>query len=80
MEPESELDNAIRVIAYRAISDHLRQTVAIAEAHEDFPDIGEHDWERVVELVDQLAAVNDCDDDDFTDAYRFLTGRADHDA
>lgn len=66
MKPEE----AIEIIAHHVV---VQGASRFVETHgwEAYPDIGEHDWNRVVEKVVELTP-----DVDFDEAYRVLSKRA----
>lgn len=62
-------DEALRVVARKVAADLAAE---VADAWCDYPEIGEHDWARVVELVHEFTPVPV----DFPEAYAILTARA----
>lgn len=68
MTPEQAIDLvALDVIAGGACD-------RVAEGWENYPDLGEHDWQRVAEAVERLAP--DPDPTLLDEAYALLEGRA----
>lgn len=70
---DNRVEEAINVIA-RVI---LGKAVADArdDGWQDYPELGEYDWDRVVERAKEIAA--DPSFDEFEAAYDFLTNRGD---
>jgi hypothetical protein len=66
-------EQAIDVIAREALSRFAAEAMPRDE-WENFPEIGEHDWEKVAERVQQLAP--SVPRDDYLAAYALLEGRA----
>lgn len=66
----SAIDVVARMIAWR-ISDPERAD------WEDYPDIGEHDWERVIARVHDLVGAPS-DITEFKDSLEYLRRRAEH--
>lgn len=65
---------AVRTVARAAVGRTLK---IHPPDHEDFPDIGEHDWERVRAVVDRTADLYEGQAEKYAAAYRFLAQRAD---
>lgn len=64
---------AVDTVARRAVS---RATGSDTIEWEDFPEIGEHDWERVLDRVSDLADALDPPDAEYDTAYLLLQQRA----
>lgn len=47
---DPELQAAISTVARGVLCDMARKA-----EHEDYPEIGEHDWQRILDLLDALA-------------------------
>lgn len=75
----TETEQAIDVIARRVV--HLLLTAPVGGSEdialwEDYPEIGEHDWDRVIDRAKVLAPPNP-DADEYTAAYAHLSARVD---
>jgi hypothetical protein len=46
----------------------------------DYPDIGEHDWQQVLDRIEVLGCAWKPMDDDYAEAYAFLESRAETEA
>lgn len=66
---------AVSTVAHR-VAARILATYDAGEEWENHPDIGEHDWQRVVERLSWLAGYTDVSDQDYDAAYEHLTGRA----
>ena len=72
--PKMTPARALRVVAKEAIA---RGVEGVREdGWEDFPEIGEHDWEAVCDLMERLTPRPD--HQEFADAYHLLEARAEH--
>lgn len=65
------------IVSKRIISNALDSGYAVAPEHENYPDIGEHDWTAIVLLLDIHREHLDPDIDAYEAAYNFLDARAD---
>lgn len=66
---------AIDIIALHALAN---RTESIEDSWENYPEIGEGDWEAVVARADELRTYPS--DDEYQEAYALLTARAEGDA
>jgi hypothetical protein len=64
--------DAIKIVARQVLADVAEYA---AEQWEEYPEIGEHDWDAVVTEVVRLAPV-DATSTDFVEAYSLLESRA----
>jgi hypothetical protein len=67
----SEIDHAIKVVAREIVS-------KVSPDWEDYPEIGEHDWERIVAEVKKLTKATEPTLEEFTQAWVELSNRAEH--
>lgn len=65
---------AVRQIARWAIANVI---TVVPPEWEDYPEIGEHDWERVEAEIDRVVTMLAGQEEKFKAAYEFLSGRAD---
>lgn len=73
------VDNALGAVARRAMANALRREF-VDDPHEwweAYPEIGEHDWNSVIEWVEQFVAELDPSESVFLVAYNLLGARAD---
>lgn len=68
---------AIRLVARRVLADQLKR---YPPSWEDYPDIGENDWGRVLIHVRHLANRGDVQAEQYDSAYRYLAERSERDA
>lgn len=73
---DNRLAEAIDVIAKQAIKAATDDSPGYAVSWENYPEIGEEDWVRVVARVDELTALMAPEQAEFEAAYTYLTGRA----
>lgn len=69
-------DSTIATVARRIVVNSLKNG---GEWWEQYPEVGEHDWSRVVVEVDRLAATLEVPDEEFKPAYALLSERAERD-
>lgn len=68
-------EEAIDVIAWHVLGQAVIRGAADSE-WEDYPDIGEHDWEKIAAKVDHLAEIFPFDAQDrFDQAYELLADK-----
>lgn len=72
---ESNLDKALTVIAQQVLA-HLSE--AAKYEWENYPEVGEFDWDAVLDKVADLASFPDADD--YRTAYNLLATRAERTA
>lgn len=73
-------DQALRIVAARALWQLLETDRSYSHTDwGDYPDIGEYDWYRVLELMDELTPDNPTSEN-FDAAYTVLAARAEHSA
>lgn len=73
---DNRLAEAIDVIAKQAIKSATDDHPGYAVSWENYPEIGEEDWARVVERIDELTGLMAPDQAQFEAAYDYLTERA----
>ena len=64
---------AIGVIAQHALAN---RSESVEDYWENYPEIGEQDWEAIVQHADELRGSPD--DEDYREAYALLAARAEH--
>jgi hypothetical protein len=64
------------VVARRAVVRAFEASDGIAEDWENFPEVGELDWEEIVKLADHEIKQLDAGDKQYAIAYKFLESRA----
>jgi hypothetical protein len=64
---------AVRAVARRVLAEQIERHLP---DWEDYPDIGEHDWARVVARVRWVAEANDLQTEHYAAAYQHLVDRA----
>lgn len=72
------LEKSIDIVA-RHILGRLVDSDDLGEMWELYPEIGSDDWERVVEVVQELVPEIHPTDSTYEAAYNFLAERANHD-
>lgn len=73
---DNRLAEAIDVIAKQAIKAATDDSPGYTVSWENYPEIGENDWARVVERVDEITALIAPDQPEFEAAYDYLMDRA----
>lgn len=66
---------AVEVVARMAIFNVLGEV-----EWQDYPEIGEHDWQEVLDRVEVIGCALKPPTDDYTEAYAFLEARAEKEA
>ena len=72
---DNRVQEAVDIVARHALA-IASQTAELL----DFPEIGEHDWERVEAEIDRLVKRLAPTLDEFEAAYEYLASRAEHDS
>ena len=67
---DNRVEEAVNVVARWIIADRLRDV-----EWGDYPEIGEYDWERVIDRMDEIAGGTSVTE--FEAAYEFLVARED---
>lgn len=68
---DTRLNDAVDLVARGILAGAARNV-----RWEDHPDIGEHDWTRICDLMDTVAGGPDLSDDGYQAAYTYLIDRA----
>lgn len=75
-DPDNErLDRAVDLVAHHVIASLVAAADGAAEEWENYPDIGEYDWQRIVDRVAWLLDELRPDDRAYLAAYEFLQRR-----
>lgn len=77
---DERVDEAVDVVARRVIADVL-DPLAVGDLWENYPDLGEDDWQAVQTRVQEIitGGVGRIDQTTYTAAYDYLESRAEHD-
>ena len=73
--PDTAVDFAVEVVARMAMFNALDKI-----EWEDYPDIGEHDWQQVLDRIEVMGCGLKPTDDDYAEAYALLESRAEKEA
>lgn len=72
---QSAIDAVARRIVRRVVRDAIEIQVAAFE-WEDYPEIGESDWERVLDRAEEISSRAAPSNGEYEAAYKFLADRA----